>query len=61
MEPAVITQLAGVFSQVTGWDDLGDLWSEQGFQARRKPASGLKPVPTAGGIAGSRRQLPRPI
>ena len=56
MEPAVTTQLVGVICRVTGWDDLGDLRVVQGFQARRKPVLWLKPVPIAGGIAGSRRR-----
>ena len=57
MEPAVTTQLAGVLGQVTGWDDLGDLRFLRGFQARWKPVLWLEPVPTAGGITDSRRQL----
>ena len=61
MEPAVSTVLAGVFSQVAAWDDLGDLRVLQGVQARQKPVLWLAPVLTAGGIAGSRRQRDRPI
>ena len=55
MEPAVTTVLAGVSGQLRPWDDLGDLRSMQGFQASRKPVLWLQAVPTAGGIAGSRR------
>ena len=57
MEPAVTTVLAGVSGQLRPWDDLGDLRSMQGFQASRKPVLWLQAVPTAGGIAGSRRRL----
>ena len=58
MEPAVTTVLADVSGQLRPWDDLGDLRTVQGFQASRKPALWLQAVPTAGGIAGSRRHPP---
>jgi hypothetical protein len=49
VEPAVSAQLAGVFGQVTGRDDFRDSRSLRGFEANRKPASGLQVVPIAGG------------
>ena len=55
MEPAVTTVLAGVFCQLRPWDDLRDCWALTGFQASWKTALCLEAVPTAGGIAGSRR------
>ncbi|NLR08851.1 MULTISPECIES: hypothetical protein [Lactobacillaceae] len=42
MEPAVTTVLAGVPGQLRPWDDLGDLWVMQGFQASRKPVFWLQ-------------------
>ncbi|TGD20186.1 hypothetical protein EGT51_00095 [Levilactobacillus suantsaiihabitans] len=56
MAPAVSTVLAEVFSLLTAWDDLGDLRVVQGFQANRKPASGLQVFPIAGRIPDSRRR-----
>ncbi|TGD19623.1 hypothetical protein EGT51_03720 [Levilactobacillus suantsaiihabitans] len=54
MEPAVSTVLAEVLSQPTAWGDLGDWWVVPGFQANRKP------VPQAGGVPHSRRNLWQP-
>ncbi len=57
MEPAVTTVLVGVLGRLRPWGDSGDLRFLQGFQARWKPVLWLEPSPTAGGIAGSRRQM----